>query len=174
MKPIIIILAVFFFIACNPDAIRNKVPVYVVNDVPCSEEWNNAVCFDTLLLNSIPFKMTSFCQSKIDYIDTTEINADTFSINKMHNLEFRIRCSLFNNELVITKKNFKDSLAIDLIKDGFLTPPFELIFNEKDSSFVFKTFIGHADSDAGDIYVLKVNKNASTQVIAVEDLVMGE
>lgn len=171
---LIIILAVLFFIACNPDAVRNKVPVYVVNDVPCSEEWNNAVCFDTLLLNNIPFKMTSFCQSKVDYIDTTETNADTFSINKMHNLEFRIRCILFNNELVITKNNFKDSLALDLIKNGFLAPPFELIFNEKDSSFVFKTFIGHADSDVGDIYVLKINKNAFTQVIAVEDLELGE
>lgn len=171
---LIIILGVLFFIACNPDAVRNKVPVYVVNDVPCNEEWNNAVCFDTLLANGIKFKMTSYCQSKIDYIDTTEINADTFSINKMHNLELRIRCSFFNNELVITKNNFKDFLASDLIKDGFLTPPYEMIFNEKDSSFVFKTFIGHADSDAGDIYVLKVNKNAFTQVIAVEDLEMGE
>jgi hypothetical protein len=174
MKLIIIILGMLSFIACNPDAVRNKVPFYVVNDVPCNEEWNNAVCFDTLLLNNIQFKMTSFCQSKIDYIDTTETNADTFSINKMHNLEFRIRCSLFNNELVITKNNFKDSLASDLIKDGFLTPPYDFVFDEKDSSFVFKTFIGHADTDAGDIYVLKVNKNASTQVIAVEDLEMGK
>jgi hypothetical protein len=174
MKPIILILGMLFFIACNPDAVKNKVPVYLVNDVPCSEDWNNTVCFDTLLANGIKFKMTSHCQPKIDCIDTTEINADTFAINKMHNLEFKISCSLFENDLVITKRNFKDSLALDLVKNGFLVPPYELIFNETDSSFVFKTFIGKFDTDVGDIYVLKINKNASTQVIAVEDVEMGE
>ena len=76
--------------------------------------------------------------------------------------------------IVISKQTFKDSLASDLFHNGFLSPPHEIQFNEADSSIIFKTFIGHAESDVGDIYVMKIDKTGKTEVVAVESTDIGD
>ncbi|MES2560399.1 MAG: hypothetical protein V4590_11695 [Bacteroidota bacterium] len=69
---------------------------------------------------------------------------------------------------VIDKSDYIDSLADDLRLNGFLTPPYDLKYNPEDTSISFKTFIGHTDSDVGDIYTIRLDKSRKTTVTAVE------
>lgn len=114
------------------------------------------------------FKLTLRCQHKVNFIDTVSSGADTFNIHLWHDIEYDVAYSLVNHPIKIEKSTYKEMLATDLFSNGLLTPPYDLHFNGQDSSLTFKTFIGHADSDAGDIYVMQLFKDGKTKVIAVE------
>lgn len=97
-----------------------------------------------------------------------------YTVRHWHDMEFIITSTLFKKPLVIEKSTFNDLLASDLTFNGFLTPPTDIFFNHHDSSITLKTFIGHADSDVGDIYVLQIDKSGISTIKAVEESEMGE
>jgi len=96
--------------------------------VPCSEEWDDLVCFYTILYNGINFKIVYYCKNKVDEIDTIENNTNTVTVRSWHKIKLKINYSLFKKQLLITKENFKNSLAINLLVNGFLFPPHKVFF----------------------------------------------
>lgn len=146
--------------------------IYKVIDVDCG--WKNGNIIDTTYFDQFSFKIMTRCQDKVCFIDTLTNEQDTFLIRKWKDMEYVINSNLYLTPLIINKLLFKDSLASDLINNGFLTPPREIMFNAKDTSITFKTFIGHADSDVGDIYVMKINSKGKPKVIAILPNDMGE
>lgn len=143
-------------------------PVYLKINVDCSREWNEVTWCDTAYNSEISLKIMSRCKDKVTFIDTINSESDTFLIRSWRDIELVVNYPTVNSGIKIDKKTYWDKLADDLKFNGFLTPPHEIKFNPTDSSVTFKTFIGHADSDVGDIYVLRIGKDAKTEVIAVE------
>ena len=170
----LILLSIFILlVSCNRNnqttkTTKNADTIYQKINVDCFKEWDNQLIFDTTFFGDISFKLTTHCLDKICFVDTINSEADTFLIRSFHDINFLIKSSLFNKPIVVDKNSFKDSLAADLIGNGFLSPPQLLKFNLSDSSFTFKTFIAHADTDVGDVYVMHVDKDGKTKVIAVE------
>lgn len=148
--------------------------VFVTTNLDCGEYWTNEVVYDTTFAEGIAFKLTLRCQDKVNFIDTSNYRPDTFDIHLWHDIEYDIAYSIVNHPIKIEKNTYKEMLAKDLFGNGFLTPPYDLHFNRKDSSITFRTFIGHADSDVGDVYMMQLLKDGNTKVIAVEPSDMDE
>jgi hypothetical protein len=144
---------------------------YETTNVECG--WKSDIVIDTFY-NDIKFKIQTRCQENINFIDTINESDNLCTVRHWHDMEFIITSTLYKKSLVIEKSTFKDSLASDLTFNGFLTPPTDIFFNQNDSSITLKTFIGHADSDVGDIYVLQIDKSGISTIKAVEELKMGE
>jgi hypothetical protein len=156
---------------CNSDNSKNKKvgdKVFLTEDLKCNPSWCAKIWFDTTFTEKIKCRIGSFCKYKVSYIDTIELEGDTLLIRKHHDLEFHVLFTPNWSAQVIDKSNYFDFLAEDLKSNGFLTPPYDLIFHPEDTSITFKTFIGHANSDVGDIYILRLDKTSKTKVIAVE------
>lgn len=178
---LIIILVTLFYSCTSPDSagsqtdkVNSESPnvVYLNKSVNCN--WPDHTVIDTTFNGNITFKLIINCQENYTFIDTLELSKDSFLIRKWRNNEFIITSNLFDKKILFTKESVGDSLADDLRGNGFLTPPHDISFHQKDTSIVFRTFIGHADSDVGDIYVIKVRPDGRTKVIAVEVPEMGE
>lgn len=168
--PLLTALVTFF--SCNTDTRKpvtadHKNTIYKNINVDCYSEWDDKTHIDSSFFD-FRFKIISRCNDKVIFIDTVEHDADTCFVRHWKSMEFIVDYLPFVTNLKINKGNYFDSLATDLYDNGFLTPPRDFYFNMNDSSISFKTFIGHADSDVGDVYVLRIDKSGQTKVIAVE------
>lgn len=164
-----------FYSCASPDSASSRTDdvdsagqhvIYLHKSVDCN--WPNHTVIDTAFTNDVTFKLITKCQEGYTYVDTVSLSEDSLLIRKWRNSAFIITSNLFDKELLFTKESVGDVLSDDLRWNGFLTPPYAISFHQKDTSVVFRTFIGHADSDVGDIYVIKVRPDGRTEVIGVE------
>lgn len=139
--------------------------------VDCDEK--NKLYIDTTFLDNIEFKISDQCQDKVVFIDTVEVSKDTLLIRNWKDVEFIVNSNIFSKPLIVNKQTFSDSLSSDLEINGFIGHPYELSFSTQDSSVTFKTPITQADSDVGDIYILKITNTGKTSVIGVEEIGFG-
>lgn len=164
----------FLFFACNDhqqkvkhDISKHADTVYKTMEFHC-ETWDNQIVIDTVYPNGISFKIVMQCQNTISFIDTAMAYPDTSFIHHYRDVEYVVNYSLVPNPIIIDKMSFKAMLAEDLFHNGFLMSPHQIVFNEADSSVTFKTFIGHMDSDVGDVYVMTIDRNGISKVTDVE------
>lgn len=156
---------------CNNESSQTKKtvnPVYITEDIKCDPTWSAKIWYDTTFSEKVKCRIGSFCKDNVSYIDTIELENDSFLIQKHHDIEFHVMFTPNWSAQVIDKSDYRDSLAEDLRLNGFLTPPYDLMYNPEDTSISFKTFIGHADSDVGDVYTIRLDKSRNTIVTAVE------
>jgi hypothetical protein len=172
---IIIVIASTLFHSCtqtDSHNSENRNITYTNINVECNNP--NQTLLDSTFVDNITFNITTQCQENISYIDTVENGKDSMLIRSWKDLALIINSNKFDKKLIITKNSIGDSLASDLKVNGFMNPPFQIDFNNIDSSLTLKTFVGHADSDVGDIYVLKVTLDRKVKVIRIESNEMGE
>lgn len=139
--------------------------VYKTSIIGCT--WPDQKLIDTTFIDYINFSLKTECVDKIMFVDTIKIAEDTMLIRHWKNIRFVINSNKFS-EILLTKESLGDSLANDLRKSGFLTPPTKIELDNKDTSIILKTFIGFADSDFGDVYIIKVTKNGEIKVLGTE------
>lgn len=167
------IVALTIFYSCiqtTNSSIKNHKSIYLKEYVDCY--WPNEQVIDTTFAGNITFKVVTRCQNQHTYVDTVEYSKDTFLIRNWRDMELVISSNKFDN-ILFTKEDVGDSLAADLKWNGFLSPPYNISFQESDSSIILKTFIGHAESDVGDVYIIKIKYNGKTEVLGIEALEMG-
>lgn len=173
LYPIVFALS-FFITGCNSSTNKSQIASQNVSwstkYVECS--WPNRKELDTALANGINYKISIHCQDTINYIDTIKSPSECI-IRKWKAIQYKVESNLYEEPLIITKANFRDSLKLYLLNNGFLTPPSDINFNPGDSSINVTSFIGMADSDVGELYTLQISISGRTKVIAVNPVKFG-